>query len=229
MFILFYIYYNCYHYCTCHIYFVFQINLPKKSQATPLLPSPPAPPTTVLSPNSDVGGASFQPSRAQKPINTPVQDALRLTISNLKSDIVYLQNKKEQSIASDEQINQLKRSKAELKEAESNLKVKEQGQARQQKNRENQKRLLNDLKESNPEIAQLLSKRPKPGRPRAEEDQPELLKAIVDIATYGAGADERRRSETIRTIQTLDELTSELKLRGFKVKYSHNLAKNKFA
>lgn len=50
-----------------------------------------------------------------------------------------------------------------------------------------------------------------------EDDHPGLLKAIVHIATYGSGADERRRSDSIRTIKTLDELTTELQKQGFEV------------
>lgn len=97
------------------------------------------------------------------------------------------------------------------------MKIKAQGQVRQQRKRESDKHYLEELRWTNPEIAAVFSKRQKPGRPRIEENQPELLKAIVDIATYGAGADERRRSETIRTIQTLAELTQELHVRGFRV------------
>lgn len=131
---------------------------------------------------------------------------------------MYLQEKKFQAIASDDQILQLKNAKAKLKELEAKLKIKVDGQARQKRKRENEKRQLEELKVTNPEVANLFGKTPKPGRPRLEEQQPEILKTIVDIATYGAGADERRRSEAMRTVHTLEELTTELQLRGFKVK-----------
>lgn len=135
----------------------------------------------------------------------------------MQTDILYLQNKRGQGLASEDQLSTLKIAKQELAEAEKELKIKTQAQGRQQRKREGDKLRIGELMVTNPDIAEILSKRPKPGRPRIEEKQPELLKAIVDIATYGAGADERRRSETIRTIQTLGELTSELHLRGFRV------------
>lgn len=135
----------------------------------------------------------------------------------MQTDILYLQNKRGQGLASEDQLSTLKIAKQELAEAEKELKIKTQAQGRQQRKREGDKLRISELMVTNPDIAEILSKRPKPGRPRIEEKQPELLKAIVDIATYGAGADERRRSETIRTIQTLGELTSELHLRGFRV------------
>lgn len=135
----------------------------------------------------------------------------------MQTDILYLQNKRGQGLASEDQLSTLKIAKQKLAEAEKELKIKTQAQGRQQRKREGDKLRIGELMVTNPDIAEILSKRPKPGRPRIEEKQPELLKAIVDIATYGAGADERRRSETIRTIQTLGELTSELHLRGFRV------------
>ena len=47
------------------------------------------------------------------------------------------------------------------------------------------------------------------------ETQPGLLGAIVDLATYGCGADERRQSEKLRTMKTLNDLTAELHKMGF--------------
>lgn len=60
-------------------------------------------------------------------------------------------------------------------------------------------------------LAEVTSVRSAPGRPRTEEAQPLLLKAISDIAIYGSGADEKRRSNMYRTIKTLDQLTADLK------------------
>lgn len=46
------------------------------------------------------------------------------------------------------------------------------------------------------------------------------MKAIIDIATHGASADERRRTEGLRSIKTLNELTHALQLQGFKISRS---------
>jgi hypothetical protein len=91
------------------------------------------------------------------------------------------------------------------------------GRARAKKKRENDRKVLLQLEAESPEIYAKLHKRSKPGRPRVEDDQPELLSTIVDIATYGGGAEERRRSDQIRTIKTLEDLTTELNDRGFMV------------
>jgi hypothetical protein len=79
------------------------------------------------------------------------------------------------------------------------------------------KRKLNEVTEENPEIGQRLKKfnRKKIGRPRLEDDQPQLLKTIVDIVTAGAAADDRRRSEILATCKTIDDLRESLINHGF--------------
>lgn len=59
-----------------------------------------------------------------------------------------------------------------------------------------------------------------PGRPRLEEDQPDLLQVITSIATLGSGAHLRRRDETMRCCRTLDELTEALKNLGYDISRS---------
>uniref|UniRef100_T1IUV6 Uncharacterized protein n=1 Tax=Strigamia maritima TaxID=126957 RepID=T1IUV6_STRMM len=154
------------------------------------LPLPP--PRTLPLVNPDVGNIN-QPV-PHKSFATPAQDALRKTITVLQSDIISLQLRKENGMATDEQICTIKQFKRELKKAEQSLKDKVNDQTRQQQQRDNFKRRFEDLKSTNPEAASALCK-----RPRAEEKQPELLKALVDIATYGSGADKQRRSEKMRT------------------------------
>lgn len=63
-----------------------------------------------------------------------------------------------------------------------------------------------------------LSFRNSPGRPRVEEQQPELLKAICDIALHGSAAHEKRSDESVRSVKTLDELTSAIQGKGFNIK-----------
>ncbi|KAG5893520.1 hypothetical protein JTB14_017230 [Gonioctena quinquepunctata] len=58
---------------------------------------------------------------------------------------------------------------------------------------------------------------PSLGRPSLENDQPSLLKTIADIALFGSAADDRRRTESIRSVKTLDELTQELRKIGFDI------------
>ncbi|GBL99358.1 hypothetical protein AVEN_206775-1 [Araneus ventricosus] len=83
-----------------------------------------------------------------------------------------------------------------------------------------EKKKLAEPCEAHPHVKEALKIREKCGRPRLEADQPELLKAIVDIAIHGSAAHENRHSDVYHSIKTLDELTAQLKLDGFSVSRS---------
>ena len=58
------------------------------------------------------------------------------------------------------------------------------------------------------------------GRPRLEVDQPGILSTIVDIVDLNSAADDRRRSELLRTCVTLDDLNTELAHRNYRISRS---------
>lgn len=157
------------------------------------------------------------PTNSRKPPRTPAQDELQKKIDENKAKLTFLILKKDNGTASDEELKELKTAKANVKTFENDLGVLIQGRQRQQRKRENDKKIIDELLENNSEAKSKLKRREKEGRPRLEDDQPGLLKAIVDIATFGSGAEERRRSDCIRTVKTLDDLTTELNKQGFEV------------
>lgn len=108
----------------------------------------------------------------------------------------------------------------ELKAAKQSLNRKIQNAVAQKKHRDSMKRKLEDICHENPEIKKKLSLRDSVGRPSLENDQPLLLKTIVDIALFGSAADDRRRTESIRSVKTLDDLTQELHKIGFDISRS---------
>lgn len=57
-------------------------------------------------------------------------------------------------------------------------------------------------------------------QPRNETDQPELLSTIVDLVQASTAADDRRRTEVLRTVRTPDDLHTKLTNRGFKLSRS---------
>lgn len=91
--------------------------------------------------------------------------------------------------------------------------------ARKQNSRLDFKRKLTAVTEEHAVIGQQLKKfcRQKVGRPRLEDDQPQLLKTIVDIVLCGAAADPRRRSEKLSSCKTLDDLHEALVQDGFRI------------
>ncbi len=71
---------------------------------------------------------------------------------------------------------------------------------------------LNQIVQDHPDAAQTLKRfrREQPHRPSLEVDQPALLQTIIDIAAPAAGADDRRRSDMLCSVKTLDDLCEEL-------------------
>ena len=59
-----------------------------------------------------------------------------------------------------------------------------------------------------------------PGRPRFEIDQPELLSTIIKFVQNSSAADERKRTESLRSVSTLDDLQKELTKMGFNLSRS---------
>ena len=88
---------------------------------------------------------------------------------------------------------------------------------RQQKFRENFKRKLDSLDD---ESKKKLSLKDSKVDNSTKYNDDSLIKAITEIAISGSGADERRRSEVIRSVKTLDDLTSALFKRGFNLSRS---------
>ncbi|CAF0723868.1 unnamed protein product [Adineta steineri] len=88
------------------------------------------------------------------------------------------------------------------------------------KYRTKRRKLVEDLFETKPELRPQLNKlyRKGGGRPRIEEQYPDLLQTIEEIAKVGGASDKGRRSETIRPCLTLDDLREKLKQRGIHVK-----------
>ena len=107
-----------------------------------------------------------------------------------------------------------------LKKYKADLKQKEATPKRQQKFRVSQKskgKLGQNFRES-------LMKNKK------NAENAELIAAISRIAISGSAAHERRRSEIIRTVETLDQLTDALNREGYTLKrsavYLHLLPRN---
>lgn len=157
--------------------------------------------------NAGAGPSDRQSGPSSK---APVQERLKQEIAGLKADLVSLYQMKQSGMITDEQTKLLEEKKKKTDMLEKELKQKEGDMKRQKKARDQRKRALSDLVEKNPDIRTKLRIREDAGRPRVEADQPLLLKTIIDIAVHGSAADDRRRSDVLRSIKTLDELTAEL-------------------
>ncbi|KAK3919961.1 Enzymatic polyprotein [Frankliniella fusca] len=172
----------------------------------------------IVSDNEDDADDPETSSDRQRP--KPRQEALKREISVIQADIVSLTTKRKAGLMEEGGEAKLKKLFQNLKQAEKQLKDKKARALRSKKLRKKKKGQIEKIKVHYPDAAKLLTCREEPGRPRLEEDQPDLLKVISDIAIYSSSAADRRRSETLRLCGTLDELHSELLERGFKISRS---------
>ena len=81
---------------------------------------------------------------------------------------------------------------------------------------------IDDVCSENPAAANALRRfnRDVLGRPRLEVDQPEIISAILNIVQASSAAVDRRRTECLRTVKTLDDLHGELVKLDFKLSRS---------
>lgn len=136
----------------------------------------------------------------------PAQNSIKQNIDLVNAELTGLYKRQSLGLLSLEQQKLIQKNEKQKTVLEKTLRNKIHYQKRQLKNRRKRKENLSKIIAAYPESASILKSRDRAGRPRVEDSQPELLKAIVDIATYGAGAHERRRSYIHRSIKSLDEL-----------------------
>lgn len=179
----------------------------KHSAATP--PSNNDPPASSSNSTTSIPRPRIETVRSEKPDTgtdvvsdgtprpTPSQDASRKRIMSLQTKITNLVGVRDIGFGNDSTEHQLKKFKKELSTEETALKKKERDAERKKKSRETQKIKIKQLCEKYPDVRKDLKFRDSvTGRPRIEVDQPDILNAIIDIATFGGAADERRRTES---------------------------------
>jgi len=147
----------------------------------------------------------------------PRQEALQKEINLLEADLNCLVTKRDvlgYEEGMDRKITGL-RKKIAGKQRE--LKEKQQNAVRQKALRDKQRDQLLKIKESSGDVTFV---REGSGRPRIEDDQQGLLNAIVDIVACSGSAADRRRSESLRSAHTLDELHDQLLSMGYELSRS---------
>ncbi|CAF2596257.1 unnamed protein product [Rotaria sp. Silwood2] len=157
-----------------------------------------------------------------KKSKAPAQDKVSKELHEINERIIQLVQVKNMGMATNEQEKQLKKLLVEQKKKSNDLKRLKAEQAAKKRYREIKKRKIEALCEKNPELAAELNKiyRPVIGRPPIEEECPDLLQIIEEIAKVGGAADDNRRSQTIRPCLTLDDLREKIKERGYDIKRS---------
>ena len=148
---------------------------------------------------------------------TPKQTELKAEIAKIESKITSLTALKESGFATTENVNHLKEARNQLKEKNQKLKTLISDAQRQRKRRAEKKKIISELFNQSTSNASKLKKftHTSSGRPPLEDTYPDLHQAIVALATAGAGADFRRRTDVLHACKSLDELHAGLLAEGY--------------
>ena len=161
---------------------------------------------------------------------THAQDAKTKEIAVLESELNHLLFKRDSGLGEQNIHQRITKMREKVMKCKQQLREKILRARRQQRFRRNQRRNLKKIQAKYPEAAKLLKVHDKPGHPSVVDTQPGLLQAICDLAIIGASADERRRSDVIRTCKTLDDTHERLLELGFELArstlYNHLIPRN---
>ncbi|CAF4260586.1 unnamed protein product [Rotaria sp. Silwood2] len=165
-----------------------------------------------------VSGVSLEPLAKQK--RQPAQDRAFKELSSINERIASLVQVRQMGLSTPENRRQLKQLMKERRKKAYELKRLQSKQKASNKYRIKRRKIVEHLFETKPELHPQLNKlyRRGAGRPRIEEQCPDLLQIIEEIAKVGGASDDRRRSETIRPCLTLDDLREKIKQRGYDIK-----------
>lgn len=151
---------------------------------------------------------------------TPAQNDVQKKIDLINSDLNNAILKRDSGLCGNKINQEINKLKKQLDESTKMLNQKKNNAKYQQSYRLKRKALVNDCIAQNPSLKRKLRVHDTSGRPPLEDDQPELLKVLTEIATIGGGADDRRRTEMIRSCKTLDDLCQKLKEEGYSISQS---------
>ncbi|GBP32605.1 hypothetical protein EVAR_25965_1 [Eumeta japonica] len=169
---------------------------------------------TVETPSTEPHTTLIDSGIARNVPNKPAQETLMKKIGLLQQRINILTEARDTGIAKDDVHNEIKKLRKELKEDEKSLKKKRDSAKRAKKFRAKEKLEKNERHRNNPAAA---LPRTDPGQPSLVDTQLALLETIINIAIHGSAADERRRTEMIRSCLTLSDLHERLMLMGFQI------------
>ncbi|CAF0900718.1 unnamed protein product [Rotaria sordida] len=167
---------------------------------------------------SSVDGVQLEPLSTQT--RQPAQERVFRELSAINDRIASLIQVKQMGLLTLENRKQLKQLIKDRKTKAFQLKRLQSKTKASFRYRDKRRRIIEYLFETKPELRPRLKKlyRPGGGRPRIEEECPDLLQIIEEIAKVDGASDNRRRSETIRPCLTLDDLREKLKQRGINIK-----------
>ena len=143
--------------------------------------------------------------------DTPAQAKIKEELQEVNARLVKLNEARNLGLGEETNASLVKQIKdvTIMKDAlQKKLKVTEQWRKNSKKARDKKKLAIKRAETDFPGLADRMKsiQRDSPGRPPIEEDYPNLHRDILEIATIGAAASDRRREETFRSVKTLGDL-----------------------
>ena len=181
----------------------------------------PAPSTSNTGDDEQAEDSDQAPPNKVVVYETPAQNKVASEISSLQVAINSLHSLRSSGM-SGVTLNDIKVKENLLKEKQQKLHRLKYDAKHKQARRKKFKDAMKTVCQDNPAVGSILNSfnRETTGRPRLEVDNPDLLSTIVNIVKFSSTVDDRRRSECLRTVTTLDDLTSELHNLGHKLSRS---------
>ena len=143
---------------------------------------------------------------------TPSQEKIKAEIGTDSEILLGFIRKRDIGQATSMDLKEIKSRQTQLDAKKAKLKTMELTQKRQQKFRLNQKRKIENLeKETGAKLTKTSREEEK------EEYNKSLIEAMCRIAISGSAAHERRRTEVIRSVKTLDQLKNALSREGYEI------------
>ncbi|CAF2849835.1 unnamed protein product [Rotaria sp. Silwood2] len=150
-------------------------------------------------------------------IKTPAQESVLKDLKEISERIANLIQVKSMGLLTPENQKTLKKLIEQKKQRTTDLKRLQSKQRASTRYRERKKRRVEQLCASNPEVAAELSKifRPSNRGMQIDEDCPDLLQIIAEIARVGGAADNKGKA-----CVSLDDLKDKIKERGYEIRKS---------
>ena len=150
----------------------------------------------------------------------PAQERLENERADMDARLVALNEARNLGIGEDNVANITKQIKVlteKRKQVVRKIKIAKSNQKASKKLREKKKRQMAQAIVDFPSLSNTLKVRDSVGKPPIEDVYPNLHADILNIATIGAAASDRRRQNLYRTVKTLDQLHSALSDLGYRL------------
>ncbi|CAF3854357.1 unnamed protein product [Rotaria sordida] len=157
-------------------------------------------------------------------VKTPAQETVIQEVKEISERIASLVQVKNMGLSTSDSNHTLKKLLEQKKERVAELSRLQSKQRSSARYRQRKKRCIESICDADPEVAATLLKLYRPTTLRVQIDNicPDLIQTIEEIARIGGAADSNPRLINTLPCESLDELRTKIKERGFEIRRSSN-------